>query len=45
MGIGARPHESKIWKSFFNGSIDEVMIFNRSLTYKEIKLIYDLTNK
>ena len=30
---------------YFNGVIDEVMIFNRSLTAEEIKSLYDFQNE
>ena len=43
LGIGARQHETSSWRSFFNGTIDEVMVFNRALTPEEVKSVYEIT--
>ena len=38
-GVG-KDHEGNLEQYFFNGSIDEVMVFNRSLTSTEIQRVY-----
>jgi Concanavalin A-like lectin/glucanases superfamily/Bacterial Ig-like domain (group 3) len=40
LGIGARNFGT--WTFYFNGSIDEVMVYNRTLTISEINSLYAL---
>lgn len=43
-GIGAYQDASGIWRKFFIGQIDEVVLYDRVLTDKEIKERFDMGN-
>jgi len=40
LSIGARKNSGAIWGDFFNGTIDEVSIYNRAFTDSEILTLY-----
>lgn len=43
MSIGCRQYSSGVFNEFFNGTIDEVKIFNKSFTDEEILEMYETT--
>jgi hypothetical protein len=42
MESGSESNRDPSWSGFFNGKIDEVRLYNKSLSAEEIKMIYDL---